>query len=351
MNTAKSYRMLVIEDNPGDYFLLREHLRMSDLPLEEIFHAESMTVASGMLKDGTFDIALLDLTLSDSNGVDSVITLDRLLPQTPIVVLSGLSTLEVARESISLGAQDYLVKGEFDEKLLAKSVQYSIERKKSILEAAEEKVRQQKIITEVTLLAQEREKEELGRELHDNISQVLATVKIYLSLIKSHKSPEPEALLDKSFEYVDYALEELRKLAHSLVAPSLKDSNLVKLLQELVKDINSFNRMQINLTIGDEISKIELDKDTELMIYRVLQEQMNNIIKYSRATLVSITLQSGKRSLHLTINDNGVGFDPMQKSEGIGLKNIKSRVDHHGGTMKLTSAPGMGCTLEIDVNL
>src|SRR5665647_392513 len=81
-----------------------------------------------VVEDNRFDIAFLDLTLPDSSGIDSVIALNRLLPTTPIIVLSGLSTIEIAIKSISLGAQDYLMKGEFDEKLLAKSVLYSIER-------------------------------------------------------------------------------------------------------------------------------------------------------------------------------------------------------------------------------
>ena len=127
---TNSYRILVIEDNPGDYFLLEQNLQLSKLRVEKTFHAENMATATALVKDNSFDIAMLDLTLPDSTGVDSVITLNRLLPKTPIIVLSGLSTIEIATKSISLGAQDYLMKGEFDEKLLANSVLYSIERKK-----------------------------------------------------------------------------------------------------------------------------------------------------------------------------------------------------------------------------
>src|SRR5665647_2686718 len=128
---TNSYCILVVEDNPGDYFLLEEYLQLSKLPIEKIFHAANMAAATALVKDNSFDIAMLDLTLPDSTGIDSVITLNQLLPKTPIVVFSGLSTIEIAMESISLGAQDYLMKGEFDEKLLAKSVLYSIERKKT----------------------------------------------------------------------------------------------------------------------------------------------------------------------------------------------------------------------------
>ncbi len=351
MNNTNTYRLLIIEDNPGDYFLVCEHLQMTGLPIADIFHAESMTQAGAIITENTFDIALLDLSLHDSNGVDSVITLDRWLPKTAIVVLSGLSTVEVAREAISLGAQDYLVKGEFDDRLLAKTIQYSIDRKKSLVDAAAEKVRHQKVLTEVALQAQQKEKEDIGRELHDNINQVLATVKMYLGLIKSGKAEEPDELLGKSLEYVEYAIDELRKLSHSLVAPAKKSSTLINLLEELVYDINSFKRMTIKLEIGDEISGLELDKDIELMIYRVLQEQLNNIVKYAHAKETLIRLESESGILYLTIKDDGEGFDATSTSKGIGLRNIQSRVDHHGGDLQLISAPGKGCTLEVSVKI
>lgn len=349
MNNTKDYHVLIIEDNPGDYFLVCENLRISGLPLAGIVHAESMAQAGKVIKENNFDIALLDLTLHDSNGVDSVITLDRWLPDTAIVVLSGLSTLELAREAISLGAQDYLVKGEFDERLLAKTIQYSIDRKKTLVEVAEEKVRQQKVLTDVAVQAQQKEKEEIGRELHDNINQVLATVKMYLGLIKSGKAEEPEELLQKSFDYVVYAIDELRKLSHSLVAPAKKTSKLTNLLEELVADINSFKRMTIHLEIGEEIPGLLLDNEIEVMIYRVLQEQLNNIIKYANAKETLIRLSSENGILSLIVKDNGIGFDTTETSKGIGLRNIRSRVDHNGGTMVINSSPGNGCTLEVKV--
>ena len=124
--------LLIIEDNPGDYILLKEQLHRMQLPIEKVIHAVDMEMVPLLIKDNTFDIVLLDLSLPDSNGIDSVITMDRLLPKTPIIVLSGFSSLEMAIETISLGAQDYLVKGEFDEKLIAKTIQYSIERKRTL---------------------------------------------------------------------------------------------------------------------------------------------------------------------------------------------------------------------------
>jgi two-component system sensor histidine kinase UhpB len=132
INTNTPITLLIVEDNAGDYLLLKEYLQQIRLPVDRIVHAVNMQSIPSLVKTNVFDIVFLDLSLPDSTGIDSVIIMDRLLPKTPIIVLSGLSAVEIAVETISLGAQDYLVKGEFDEKLLAKTIQYSIERKRTL---------------------------------------------------------------------------------------------------------------------------------------------------------------------------------------------------------------------------
>src|SRR5665647_2502437 len=338
---TNSYCILVVEDNPGDYFLLEEYLQLSKLPIEKIFHAANMAAATALVKDNSFDIAMLDLTLPDSTGIDSVITLNQLLPKTPIVVFSGLSTIEIAMESISLGEQDYLMKGEFDERLFAKSIQYSIERKRTKEEQAEQQIKQQKLITEVAVQAQEKEKNELGRELHDNINQILATVKMYLGMAKSGQNV-PEDLVGKCYEYVNEAMEEIRKLSHSLGDISLKES-----LQELLENNNLLNSLQVQLLVDEKFNEYDKDENKELVLYRIVQEQLNNITKYAQAKVAVITLKAENSNLFLSVADNGVGFDTTQKSKGIGLKNISSRVKFYSGNMNIISAPGKGCTLEV----
>lgn len=342
----KPYRILVVEDNPEDYVLLEQYLQLSKLPVEKIFHAANMAAATALVKDNSFDIAMLDLTLPDSSGVDSVITLNQLLPKTPIVVFSGLSTIEIAMESISLGAQDYLMKGEFDEKLLAKSVLYSIERKRTKEELAEQQIKQQKLITEVAIQAQEKEKNELGRELHDNINQILATVKMYLGMAKSGQNV-PKYLVGMSYEYVNKAMEEIRKLSHSLVTPSLGDISLKESLQELLENNNLLNSLQVQLLVDEKFNEYDIDENKELVLYRVVQEQLNNITKYAQAKVAVITLKAENSNLFLSVADNGVGFDTTQKSKGIGLKNISSGVKFYSGNMNIISSPGRGCTLEV----
>lgn len=477
-NTSNPLSLLIIEDNPGDYILLKEHLQQMQLNLKKIVHAVNMEMVPKLIKDTYFDIVLLDLSLPDSNGIDSVITMDRLLPKTPIIVLSGFSSLELATETISLGAQDYLVKGEFDEKLIAKTIQYSIERKRTLeklrlsneryelinkatldvtwefnfetncgqwgegfvntfgywdenlffdrngwkkvvhpddvdrimnsvnfhfenhlrnwqdefrfkaadgsyrdvfsrgyfiygangkpsrifgaitdtterkkleRELAEQQINQQKLITETTISAQEKERNELGKELHDNINQILASAKIYIGLVRKDRTNAQE-LLDKSYEYINDAIEEIRKLSKSLVSPSIGNITLKEAVEDLVYEVNIANTVELKLRYEVDPAKI-LDEKKELMLYRIVQEQINNILKHSHAKHGFICVKSENNHLLLTISDDGVGFNKEERAKGIGLQNITSRIGFYSGKMNITTAPGKGCKFDITIPL
>ncbi len=475
MITNNPITILIVEDNAGDYLILKDLLQRMRLPVKKIVHALNMQVVSSLINT-KFDVVLLDLTLPDSTGVDSVITMDRLLPKTAIICLSGLSGEDTAVEAISLGAQDYLVKGDFDEKLLAKTIQHSFERKRTLenlhlsnerfklinkatldttwdlnfeddigqwgegiirtfgypeenllfnfdtwkklihpddlkqvmknlgyhltnqlknwqdeyrftaadgsykdvfsrgyflftnkgkpsrmfgsttditerkkleKELADQQLNHQKLITETTLLAQETERNEIGKELHDNINQILATVKLYHSMMKSNKNDEGE-LLAKASEYVNEAIEEIRKLSKSLVSPSLGNITLKQALTDLVDEVNKTPTLQIMLNYEMEEEKT-IDSKKELMIYRVVQEQINNIFKHSEAKNAIIDLKKEESDVILTISDDGVGFDTTERSKGIGLQNISSRVEFYSGKLDIISTPGKGCKFKITI--
>lgn len=136
-----SLRILIIEDNPVDFFLLNELLGISRVSVRELRPASSIREAAEILEANTFDLILLDLFLPDCRGLETFVEINRLAHATPIIVMSGLTDAKIALDTVRLGAQDYLVKGEFDEKSLEKSIYYSVERKNSlaILQQSEEK--------------------------------------------------------------------------------------------------------------------------------------------------------------------------------------------------------------------
>jgi PAS domain S-box-containing protein len=243
-------------------------------------------------------------------------------------------------------ADNILYKGEEARLELANDV---TEKLKAEAELVRQRVMQQELITETTILVQEKERDELGKELHDNINQILAATKLYLELAKSDdKDLFPEAI-PRSYENINLAMVEIRRLSKQLVPPAL-DTSLGDTLQDLVHEIEAITPITICFD-QENYEESYLNENIKLMIYRIVQEQVNNILKYAAASKVEITLRANSESVHLKILDNGVGFDTTVKSKGIGLRNIDNRVKFQKGKATIISSPGEGCSLEVSIPL
>jgi two-component system sensor histidine kinase UhpB len=209
---------------------------------------------------------------------------------------------------------------------------------------------QQKLITQTSIQVQEREREEIGKELHDNINQILAATKLYLDIAMKESSEEPVTdILLKSHRNLHSAMEEIRQLSQSLVAPSLGGITLDHALSRLIDNLPQHSSLCLRLDTTEYAEDIT-DEDMKLTCYRIVQVQLNNIIKHAHAKEATIRLKKNDR-LELTIRDNGIGFNPTGKTSGIGLRNIKNRVGFYNGEVDVFSEPGKGCTLSVVIPL
>ena len=211
------------------------------------------------------------------------------------------------------------------------------------------RVMQQELISETTLQVQEKAREELGKELHDNINQILASTKLYLEMAKGGNAKLVQEAIDKSYDNVNLAIMEIRRLSKQLVAPALETS-LVDVIKDLSEEIQAITPINTSLII-DNFHEHLLNDNLKLVLYRIIQEQVNNILKHAAASDVHITIATEHGIVYLIIWDNGIGFDTTKKSKGIGLRNIDSRVKFYDGEVNLTSQPGKGTRLEISVPL
>ncbi|HEV8287157.1 MAG TPA: PAS domain S-box protein [Chitinophagaceae bacterium] len=207
----------------------------------------------------------------------------------------------------------------------------------------------QKLITETTMQAQEKEREEIGKELHDNINQLLAASKLYLEIVLTGKQESLMEAAKKSYENVNLAINEIRQLSKQLVPPILEET-LTSAIKDLAGEIQSASGILIKIEI-EKFEEALINENLKLIIYRIVQEQVNNIVKHSRAKNVTIKIETKFDEVALTIADDGVGFDTNKRSRGIGLRNIASRVGFYSGTMNIESQPGKGCTLEASIPL
>jgi PAS domain S-box-containing protein len=218
-------------------------------------------------------------------------------------------------------------------------------QKKLQAQLEEEVLQQQKRITAAAIKAQENERAQLGRELHDNVNQVLTTVKLFNEIIADSVTEHKE-LVHKSSAYLQNCIDEIRRITKRLSIPSLTEVGLIELTRELVDSINLTNQFEITYSLKG-LHSLSISHDLQLAIYRIMQEQLNNIIKHADASMVTIALASEDNQLTLSITDDGRGFDSSVKRKGIGITNIKSRAESLDGTFHLETAPGKGCSVKI----
>jgi PAS domain S-box-containing protein len=231
-------------------------------------------------------------------------------------------------------------------KHLVCSVMDLTERKKLEQKLVADQVSHQRQLTQATIDGQEAERRSIGKELHDNIGQQLTTIKLFLDYAKSSASGETSEMVDMALKAVGDVINDVRAMSRSLIPSTLKDLGLVESINELA---DTFMRARV---LNIEFEHIGLPEDIipenqKLSLFRIVQEQLNNIIKHSGAKNVSIRLFSKKDEFVLEIRDDGKGFDPECFSKGIGILNIKNRAELFNGKAEIFSQPGNGCLLRV----
>ena len=211
----------------------------------------------------------------------------------------------------------------------------------------EELSNQQKAFSLATINTQERERTEIGRELHDNVNQVLTTTKLYLDLAATNPELKDE-MIEKSSKNIINAIAEIRHLSRSLLLPSLGDLGLIDSIEDLVDDINATKKINASFLYGSFDEHI-LGENQKLTLFRIVQEALNNIIRHAQATETIIEILKKINSIQLTIKDNGKGFDPKTIKKGTGLNNIRNRVYLSNGTLTVDTHPGTGCALVVEL--
>ncbi|MDR3716469.1 MAG: PAS domain S-box protein [Puia sp.] len=468
-----SLNILVTEDNPGDFVLLEESLRSTELGIGKIYHAALLSEALSILSTEPVHLVFLDLHLPDSSGIESYTSLSEAAQRIPVILLTGMTDTNTALQALLLGAQDYLIKGEFDGKLLARAIRYSIERKRNlenlrdseeryrelfnnnpmpmwvfdaetfqfleVNEAAvhhygytyeeflgrtilsirpredaerlrrevatgllsrdvlkkgvwkhlkkngdvifveiashnieymnrravlalandvtekirlekelhEQRILEQKQITEAVILAQERERTEIGKELHDNVNQILGATSLYINTAMTDDTMR-QGLLERSIEFISNAINEIRKISKSLITPGIREIGLIESIEDIIEDVKLAGSMKIEFDKGG-FPEESIDDRRKLTIFRIIQEQLNNIIKHAKASEVLIRLGLEGENIRLVVGDNGRGFDTTRHRKGVGITNIISRTELFNGQVDIRSSPGEGCTLTVDL--
>ncbi len=218
---------------------------------------------------------------------------------------------------------------------------------------------QQELIKEETkrskaiIETEENERQRLARELHDGVGQLLSATKLNLSSLENNKcTPEERLRLVNSMDILDESIREIRNISHNMVPDILLKFGLKRAIEDFIIRINQTKKLEIHFECnGFEENSLE-DTD-KLMLYRLIQESVNNTIKYAQATNMTIQLSADMNEISLLMEDNGKGFDieEAKRKGGIGFKNMQLRTEYLKGKLEIDSSPKNGTTIIIEIPL
>ena len=197
---------------------------------------------------------------------------------------------------------------------------------------------------------QEEERKRIAKELHDGLGVLLATAKMQFSAIKD-KSPENKPLIEKATKLLEQASGDVRKISHNMMPGLLTKFGFFEAVEDLFENLNETEGLLAEVKIEGEPTRLPGNK--EIMLYRIVQEMVNNTLKHAEAKNIKLNMAIQPNNLKIKYLDNGKGFNLVEKleSKSIGLTSIQSRVKFINGEIGVKSKPGEGVTYDISLPL
>ena len=197
------------------------------------------------------------------------------------------------------------------------------------------------------LEGQENERDRMGKDLHDRLGSMLGGIKANMSALEDRvEAMREDQQYQKVNRLLDQAVGELRQISHDMAAATLSRFGLEKALKDLRDTLHITGRMQVELKAFGLDQRLE--RSVEIALYRIVQELVSNVLKHAKASelIIGVTRTPGR--LSVVVSDNGVGFDATQRTDGMGLGNVRSRAAAIGATVQVDSTPGKGTTVSVE---
>jgi len=201
------------------------------------------------------------------------------------------------------------------------------------------------------LEAEEKERKRIAAELHDGIGQTMTAAWMNMQSFLTNNTDEEkkQQVFQNALSLIDESCKEIRVVSHNMMPNVLLKKGLVNAVKDFLAQIN---KQGLNINIESEGLQKPIPPHVETVLYRVIQEAVNNVIKHAKASELFITLYNEENEIDVMIEDNGIGFDKKNiQSDGIGLQNIRSRIEYLKGNVEWDTAPNNGTVLSIHVPL
>jgi len=332
-----SASVLLIEDNLGDIVSIRTMISELSDGCFELKFAESLGEALTILRNENFDVILMDLGLPDSQGFRTFTQVHNKMPELPIIIITGLEDEDLGVNAVKEGAQDYLVKGQVDKKLLARSLKFAIERKQ----------------TEEELKSSIYERDILLKETHHRVKNNMQVIHSLLSL-QSHYAGNMEAInvLKESQNRIKSMGMIHEKLYNSSDRSKINISDYV---HSLTSNLLTSYKLSEKILPVIEIGDLELNLETAILCGLIINELITNSLKYAFPNTeigeVHVSLNWVDNKYELIISDNGIGFPKdidFKNTNSLGLQLVNNIIFQLEGEIKLDKSVGTKFTINFE---
>jgi signal transduction histidine kinase len=263
---------------------------------------------------------------------------------------------QIQEQRFALTKKNYWIGGAIGLLMLISLLGYSYYHRYQLKQEARmqaEILKQQDMATKAVLEAEEAERQRIAKDLHDGVGQMMSAAKMNLSAVESQlhlQTTEQKHAFENIIQLVDDSCKEVRSVSHNMMPNALLKNNLEAAIREFIYKLD---QQVLKVHVYTQGLDERLDSNMETILYRIIQECVNNVIKHSGADTLDITIIKEAGELTATIEDNGKGFDTTDKEkfEGIGLKNMRTRIDYLKGSIDFDSAPGHGTVVALHVPL
>jgi signal transduction histidine kinase len=226
-------------------------------------------------------------------------------------------------------------------------VQFSKKRFEHMKEVFTMKEGFQRTLLQTQLEIQESTFTQISEEIHDNIGQMLSLVRINLNRLSTDSSQQR---IDETDDLLGKAIIDLRNLSHTLNTNFMSQAGLVTSLEKLVDTIRRSGSFEVRFSAAN--STIRLSREKSIILFRMVQESINNVIKHAGATEMTLSVEDSPEIITVTISDNGKGFDTSKVENqygGLGISNIFTRAKMIGGEVDIKSVANQGTTIKIKI--
>lgn len=356
--------LLVVDDDAATRLLLRQRLVLGGFDVEEA--EEGLSALNLFLEGRRPEMVLMDVHMPVMDGF-AACTAIRRIPggeRVPVLMITALDDMDSINRAYAVGATDFITKP-LNWTLLVHRVNYLL-RSSRAMESLEASRRENRRLMQRSVAIQEQERKRLARELHDEMGQLVTAIRMDANFISDKAAGILPEVAEGAADIVQLStrlLASMREITSRLRTALLDHLGLSDTLSEVVDEWRQRNR-GVHCTYHSAAGLDELPEDVSLVLYRVLQESLTNIVKHAGASRVDVKLDwmaldthtverrkrprgpvRYKRAVKLTIQDNGRGFDPQVRTQGIGLAGMRERLQALNGTLELDGRPGRGLGL------